>query len=118
MKTIKFSKCPIKPHMGESWPKLAKVDKSKPVVLEYVESVSHWPETELYIDFIRKDTFSDFTIMDWHRLMERFYGFHPTVLILYFMQGDYLFTTARAYEWRKHKYYLDSIGKEFMVVET
>ena len=57
MRVLKFSKCPIDPHRGESWEKL----------------------------------------------QDRKVG--------------YLFTTFRAYEWRKHRYYKGLIGQELEVQE-
>ena len=116
MKTIKFGKCPIGNHKGERWSKLEKLDTSKPVILKSVIPVSMG---ETILDFVRRDTFPDWSWDDWGKLMLKFYGLeNPCLLILYFKQGDYEFTTARGYEWRKHKYYLESIGQEFMVVET
>jgi len=114
MKTIKFSKCPIAKHKGERWPKLGRIDVSKPITLTGVTICYSFVTDE----FIKNDTFPDFTIDDWNELMRKFYGFCPVLLILTFRQGDVEITTARAYVWRHHKYYLDSIGSEFMVVET
>ena len=114
MKTIKFSRCPIGKHRGERWPKLSRIDVGKPVTLIGVDLLYSIVSKE----FIESDTFTDFTIDDWNELLTTFYGFRPVLLKLIYQQGNTTITTARAYEWRKHKYYLDCIGKEFMVVET
>ena len=128
MHKIKFSRCPIGRHRGERWEKLEKVDTSKPVVLSrrgYMWSSSLWRawkeqsvgKGEGFL--VRKDTFSDFTFEDWKQLMCTFYNTEDVYgIILYFRQGDYEFTTFRAYDVRKAAYYERCVGEEFMVEEV
>jgi len=118
MKTIKFSRCPIGKHRGERWPKLARIDVSKPIILDMMCIVKDPFDMGKLLEFWASDMFPDTSLNDILSLMERFYGIEkPALIILYFTQGNVMITTARAYEWRKHKYYLDCIGQEFMVVE-
>lgn len=112
---IKFSKCPIEPHKGERWEKLEKVDTSKPVVLDDI--LFSWSS-----DFWKaggpSDTFLDWKQSDWEELVRVFYGMTFVYgLVLYFKQGDYYFTTFRAYDYRKHNYYSSHIGDEFWIKE-
>jgi hypothetical protein len=126
---IKFSKCPIEPHKDERWEKLEKVDVSKPVVLieiEFTWSGKFWLEggfgpanESLRWSSGPSDTFSDWTIEDWRNLLMAFYNTDTVFgIVLLLKQGDYYFTTFRAYDYRKHNYYESHIGDEFWIKEV
>jgi hypothetical protein len=113
---IKFSRCPIEHHKGERWEKLGRVDKTKSLVLDSIET---YAGNTLWLGHIQEDTFEDFTLQDWSLLLQKFYGFDDAALLkLIFKQGDIYLTTFRAYTWQKHKYYLSLLGSEFMIQET
>ena len=132
---IKFGRCPIEPHKGERWEKLEKVDTSKPVVLlDYClrDSRRFWLG---YVDFDTcgigvnidhhsgydgaNDTFRDLSYDEWCELMEYYYSLRCVMgLALLFKQGDYLFTTFRAYTVDDHKFYTENKGKEFWIKEV
>lgn len=127
MLKIKFSKCPLGKHKGEYWEKLNGIPNGSIVSLISVSACINLPTDEE----IQKDTFSDWNIGDFIRLLKLFYGMEYCVLLkltFSYTHSDIekdsasiwikKFTTFRAYEWRKHKYYLDNLGKEFEVVLT
>lgn len=58
----------------------------------------------------RRDTFDDWTLENWRELIKLFYGRENIFgIILVMKQGDYEFTTFRAYDYRKHDYYFKSV---------
>ena len=134
---IKFSRCPIEPHKGERWEKLEKVDTSQPVVLvDYCvcDSIDFWhgeisffnQELEIIVDRHNNtsfngpnDTFKDLKSTNWVSLCKEVWGIDwVSGIALLFKQGDYLFTTFRAYTVEKHKFYKENKGKEFWVKEV
>jgi len=123
---IKFHRCKVGRHKGERWEKLEKVDVSKPATLHDVHfmhsdefAVNGHDISILNLHFDAKgDTFTDITCEEWREIIRSIYGL-PWVngIVLIFRQGEYFFSTFRAYDVKKHRFYNSKVGKDFMVVE-
>ena len=112
-RTLKFSRCPIGKHNGQYWFKLRLLNQEAPVILRSVICV--WSDQVPTVE-IKRDTFPDWTRKDWRDLMELFYKERNVFgMVLTFTQGEYKFTTFRAYTSSKHGYYKQSIGEEFIL---
>jgi hypothetical protein len=131
---IKFSKCPIEPHKGKTWTKLMRVNYDEPVILGDVEcmwSDEFWDGVQFLNDGevggvdgcgwfdAQYDTFMNWRCVDWRKLIDTFYSrINVFGIVLLLKQGDYYFTTFRAYDYRKHNYYESHIGDEFWIKEV
>lgn len=100
---IKFSLCRTGKHEGERWEKLQHRDFDE--LCEIVD-INHMWSVQLPLDWIKKDTFNDYSRVDFARDMESFYQCNNVFgILLKFDHPDGEFTTFRAYKVDRDMYY-------------
>jgi len=102
---IKFNRNPIDPGRGEWWPKLDDITEDDEFILTHTRNL--W-STDLSPEEIKADTFDNWTFSNFFNLMLKIYGLGRVFgILLYFtrVSDGKKFTTFRAYEPRKARYY-------------
>jgi hypothetical protein len=118
--TMRFEPCPLidSHHYCKMWTPLVH-DNLYPGSLITLKDIDFCWSNVIPTDEIHEMTFDDFDDLDWTMFIYNTYGIDPIygmILTFEYPDGSGTFKTFRAYAPRKHRRYMEYMGKQFEVV--